>query len=103
LRGQNSQRREARRPPHRAAHEVRTCHQPQDRQGPRPHDTALAAGAGGSGDRVDTRRRRTMTKAIATLAFLFMVVAGPCGASGAPTDDVAAATRSWIEGMNSRD
>ena len=44
-----------------------------------------------------------MTKAIATLAFLFMVVAGPCGASGAPTDDVAAATRSWIEAMNSRD
>ena len=34
----------------RAAHQVRARHQPQDRQGPRPHDPAVAAGAGGPGD-----------------------------------------------------
>jgi putative ABC transport system substrate-binding protein len=31
---------------------VRTGHQPQDREGPRPHHPAVAAVAGGSGDRV---------------------------------------------------
>ena len=36
----------------RAGNEVRTDHQPQDRQGPRPDDPAVAAAAGGSGDRV---------------------------------------------------
>src|SRR5262249_29003581 len=36
---------------HRAAHEVRTRHQPQDREGARPHHPAVAAAAGGSGDR----------------------------------------------------
>ena len=49
-------RREARRPPRRAAHEVRAGHQPQDRQGPRPDDPAVAPAAGGSGDRVMDRR-----------------------------------------------
>ena len=33
--------------PDRAAHQVRARHQPQDRQGPRPHDPAVGAGAGG--------------------------------------------------------
>jgi hypothetical protein len=33
----------------RAGRQVRTDHQPQDRQGSRPDDPALAAGAGGSG------------------------------------------------------
>src|SRR5260370_14299435 len=36
--------------------EIRTCYQPQDRQGPRPHDPAVAPAAGGSGDRVMDRR-----------------------------------------------
>jgi hypothetical protein len=35
-----------------SSYEVRTRHQPQDRQGPRPDDPALAPAAGGSGDRV---------------------------------------------------
>ena len=52
LRGQNSQRGEALRAAHRATDEVRLHHQPQGRQGPRPHDPALAAAAGGSRDRV---------------------------------------------------
>ena len=30
--------------------------QPQDREGPRPHHSAVAAAAGGSGDRVVNRR-----------------------------------------------
>ena len=38
--------------PSRAADEVRVGHQPQDRQGARPDDPAVAAAAGGSGDRV---------------------------------------------------
>src|SRR5438552_2834301 len=33
-------------------------HQPQDRQGARPHDPTLAAAAGGSGDRVKGRASR---------------------------------------------
>ena len=52
-----SSRGQARRPARRAAHEVRAGHQPQDRQGPRPDDPAVAAAAGGSGDRVMDRRR----------------------------------------------
>ncbi len=47
LRGPHPQRRKARRPPCRAAHEVRVCDQPEDRQGPRPHHPALGARAGG--------------------------------------------------------
>jgi ABC-type uncharacterized transport system substrate-binding protein len=35
------------RPARRAAHEVRAAHQPQDRQGARPDDPAVAAAAGG--------------------------------------------------------
>src|SRR5216683_4805952 len=56
VRGQDPQRRQAERPPHRAAHQVRTGHQPQDRQGPRPDDPTVAPAAGGSGDRVMDRR-----------------------------------------------
>ena len=36
--------------------QVRAGHQPQDRQGPRPDDPAVAPAAGGSGDRVMDRR-----------------------------------------------
>ena len=39
----------ARRPASRAAHEVRIGHQPQNREGARPHHPAVAAPAGGSG------------------------------------------------------
>jgi ABC-type uncharacterized transport system substrate-binding protein len=53
---QDPQGREARRPPHRAADEVRAGHQHEDRQGPRPDDPAIAAAAGRSGDRVTDRR-----------------------------------------------
>ncbi len=42
--------------PDRAADQVRAGHQPQDRQGPRPDDPAVAPAAGGSGDRVMDRR-----------------------------------------------
>ena len=47
LRRQDPQGRQARRPARRAAHQVRAGHQPQDREGPRPHDPAVGAGAGG--------------------------------------------------------
>ena len=40
----------------RAGDEVRAGHQPQDRQGPRPDDPAVAPAAGGPGDRVMDRR-----------------------------------------------
>ncbi|MFQ5962124.1 MAG: endonuclease/exonuclease/phosphatase family protein [Candidatus Methylomirabilales bacterium] len=45
-----------RRPPRGAAQEVRALDQPQDRQGPRPHDSAVPALAGGQGDQVSSRR-----------------------------------------------
>jgi hypothetical protein len=38
-----------------AADQVRSGDQPQDRQGPRPDDPAVAPAAGGSGDRVKSR------------------------------------------------
>ena len=40
----------------RASQQVRAGHQPEDRQGPRPDDPAVAPAAGGSGDRVMDRR-----------------------------------------------
>ena len=44
------------RPPRRAAHEIRAGHQPEDREGPRLDHPAVAAAAGGSGDRVRAHR-----------------------------------------------
>ncbi len=52
LRRQDPQGRQAWRSAHRAADEVRVRDQPQDREGPRPHDPAGGAGAGGRGYRV---------------------------------------------------
>src|SRR4029453_7315716 len=56
LRGQDLQGHAARGFARRAPHEVRTGHQPQDRQGPRPEDPAVAPAAGGPGDRLVDRR-----------------------------------------------
>src|SRR6185295_16630501 len=56
---QDPQGRQARRYSHRAAHEVRVDHQPQDRQGARPDDPAVAPAAGGSGDRVSRTGKPT--------------------------------------------
>src|SRR5512134_3607044 len=39
-------------PAGRGTNEVRAGHQSQDREGPRPHHPAVAASAGGSGDRM---------------------------------------------------
>src|SRR5438876_12230590 len=47
VRGQDPQGRQARRPPRGAAHEVRSGHQPQERQGAWPDDLAVLATAGG--------------------------------------------------------
>src|SRR5262249_42021100 len=44
------------RPAHRTAHQVRAGDQPQDRQGARPHDPAVAAAARGPGNRIVNRR-----------------------------------------------
>jgi ABC transporter substrate binding protein len=54
---QDPQGRKTCRSAHRAAYQVRARHQPQDRQGPRPDDPAVAPAAGGSGDRVSRPRR----------------------------------------------
>src|SRR5215470_20425548 len=64
--GQNSQGREAGRLASAPADEVRTRHQPQDRQDAWPHHPAVAAAAGGSGDRV-MRRRAFVSGALALL------------------------------------
>ncbi len=47
LRGQNPERRQARRSPYRAADDVRAGHQPEDREGAGPYHRAVGAGAGG--------------------------------------------------------
>ena len=71
------------RPADRAADKIRVGHQPQDRQGSRPHDPAVAAGAGGSGDRVMDRRR-----------FLLTSLAGALAAPLAPTNARAQVSKS---------
>ena len=77
LRGQDPQGRQARRPARRAADEVRAGHQPQDRQGPRPDDPAVAPAAGGSGDRVMDRRAFIGTLAGGLLAAPLAAEAQP--------------------------
>ena len=42
--------------------EVRAGHQPQDREGPRAHNSAVAPAAGGSGDRVDEATMCTVVR-----------------------------------------
>ena len=59
LRGPDSQRCKAWRPPDRATHEVRAGHQPQDGEGAWPDDPAVAAAAGGR-DHAVTRYQRLL-------------------------------------------
>src|SRR5215831_852814 len=59
--------------------EVSAHHQPQDRQGPRPHDSAVAAGPGGSGDRLMDRRRFLLTSLAGALATPIAARAQPTG------------------------
>ena len=54
-------RRQSRRRASRAARQAPLRHQPQDRQGTRPNDPAVAPAASGSGDRVIERREFLMT------------------------------------------
>src|SRR5439155_8301585 len=68
----NSEGREARGPSRRAADEVRARHQPQDCEGSRPHDPAIADAARKSGYRVVNRR--------AFVTGLGAAVAAPLGA-----------------------
>src|SRR6185295_5778429 len=77
IRRSHPQGRQARRSPRRAADEVRVGHQPQDRQGPRPDDPAVGAGAGGSGDRVMDRRAFISTLAGGLLAAPLAAQAQP--------------------------
>src|SRR5215470_8688951 len=55
LRRQNLERCETRRYSRRAAHDVRTHRQYEDRQGSRPHHPAVGPVTGGSGDRMNRR------------------------------------------------
>src|SRR5262245_10813794 len=57
IRGQDSEGDQAGGAPRRAADEVRTGDQPQDRESVGPHDPAVTAAAGGSGDRVSRERQ----------------------------------------------
>jgi putative ABC transport system substrate-binding protein len=57
VRRQDLQGRQPGRPACRAANEVRVRDQHENRQGPRPHDPAVATAAGGSGNRIVDRRR----------------------------------------------
>src|SRR5262249_38547663 len=50
-----SQRRKAGRPSRATGHKTRSRHQPQDRQGPRPHHPGNAVGHGRRGDSVKRR------------------------------------------------
>src|SRR5262245_41072681 len=68
LRGQDPEGRQAIGSPSRAGDQVRAGGQPQNRQGPRPHDPALAAAAGGSGDRIVDSRRFLLTSLAGALA-----------------------------------
>src|SRR5260370_24778866 len=57
----------------------RAGHHPQDCQGPRPHDPAVAPAAGGSGDRVMDRRAFIGTLAGSLLAAPLAAEAQPAG------------------------
>jgi putative ABC transport system substrate-binding protein len=50
----------------RAAHEIRACDQHENGEGPRPHDPAVAAGAGGSGYRIELALRSSPADALDT-------------------------------------
>src|SRR6266849_6200258 len=110
--GQDPQGRETRQPPRPGAHQVRADHQPQDRQGPRPDDPAVAPAAGGSGDRV-VDRRIFLTGLGATLTLPLPGEAQPVGKiprvgiiNLAADEPAYAAFRErlrelgWIEGRN---
>ena len=73
----DSQGRHARRLARGAADEVQHGHQPQDREGPRPDDPAVAPAAGGSGDRVVERRAFIGTLAGGLLAAPLAAEAQP--------------------------
>src|SRR5882672_4425862 len=75
IRGQDPEGRQAGRPARRAADEVRADHQPQDRQGPRADDSAVAAPASGR-DYSVIDRRTFLTAAGAVL------LAAPVAAEG---------------------
>ena len=57
--------------------QVRAGHQPQDREGPRPDDPAIAPAAGGSGDRVMDRRAFIAGIAVGLLAAPLAAEAQP--------------------------
>ena len=59
--------------------QVRTRHQPQDRQGPRPHHSAVALVARGSGHRVMDRRAFVSTVTLGLLAAPLAAEAQPAG------------------------
>src|SRR5882762_3531488 len=77
LRGQDPERRQARRSPDRAADDVRAGPQPQDRQGARPDAPPVAAPAGGSGDRVMDRRTFMCSVTLGLLAAPLAAEAQP--------------------------
>src|SRR5438477_5696693 len=68
LRRQDPERRQTRRPPRGAAHQIRTGDQHEDRQGARADDPADVATASGSGDPVVDRRRFLLTSLAGALA-----------------------------------
>ena len=79
--------------PSRAADQVRAGHQPQDRQGPRPDDPAVAPGAGGRGDPVRQFRNskfeiRIGPTAIFLLTLVLSVAATPPAAQAQQTRHV---------------
>ena len=54
----------------RAAHQARAGDQPQDRQGPRPNDSAGCLGAGGRGHSITMRLARVPVALLAVLSLL---------------------------------
>jgi len=96
--------------------EVQSGDQPQDRQGPRPHDPAIAAGAGGSDYRMMERRRFLVASLAGALAAPRAAGAQPSGRVArvgmlsvdvASFDDVARVTflaalkdLGWIQGQD---
>src|SRR5262249_5204242 len=77
LRGQDPQGRQARRSAGRAADEIRAGDQPQDRQGPRPHDPSLTAGPRRPNHRMIDRRRFLLTSLAGAIAAPLAVEAQP--------------------------
>src|SRR5262249_36486033 len=90
LRGQNFERREAGRSPHRAAKEVRIHHQPESGEADRAHDSAECAGESGQSHSIGVRSEEKPVNRKKFALTLCTLLVAPCSLLLAPCFSAAA-------------